>query len=186
MRAITTASVIFLMGLVFATASFAGDRILLGEDAAISNCSRADNQVGLVDIYVGHSTVTGTTASQFQVATPACWIGATFLSFTQAPGMSATGNPTSDLIVSYGGCMTGQFLVGTLRYFSMGQASACCPVWVSKAPSAPLDGAVSLDCAMVPKIATVTVPLILNPDLGCLCINPVKATTWGGVKALYQ
>ncbi len=182
----TVASVPVIALLVLATPVAALDRVALYTDPAMSDCDLDDTTVGLKSVYIGHSTPSGATGSQFRVPTPACWNGGMFLSGTPAPGMAMFGNIESDVIFSYGTCYAGSFVIGTIHYFSNGQGTPCCEIQVLKAPTAPLDGVVATDCALTPGVTLVPFPIVINTDLSCYCYNPVHNTTWGQIKSLYS
>ena len=180
-------TILALIGLALSAVPVAAfDRIELYSDPAMSNCNLDDNGVGPKSVYMAHNAPAGATASQFQVPTPACWIGATFVASTPAPGFSAVGDASSDILISYGACWGGSFLIGTISYFSMGLATACCSIRITKAPTAPLDGIVTVDCASTPHVISAPFQILINPDQTCLCSNPVQDATWGGIKALYR
>jgi hypothetical protein len=182
-----TIAMFALLGVVTAVVPVgAAERISLFSDAAMTDCSLDDTGPGFKLVYVGHESTSGTLASQFRVRTPDCWVGATFVSSTPAPGFSAVGDAPNDMAVSYGACWGGSFLVATISYYSPGEQTTCCWISLEKGPSAPLDGIVSVDCTFEPHVVTWSFPVLINENFSCRCSNSVRASTWGRIKALYS
>ena len=186
LRTIPRVAAILVLFVAPATPVSGVERLSLFSDAAMANCSLEDNAAGLKSVYVGHETGSGATGSQFRVRTPDCWLGATFVTSTPGAGFSAVGDAPNDMIVSYGQCWAGSFLVATVEYYSPGAGTACCWIYLEKAPSAPLDGVVTVDCAFEPHLVTWSFQVLINENVACRCSNPVHDSTWGRIKAMYR
>lgn len=158
-------------------------------DAAGTSCNIVDNQpFAFIDVFFLHKNTSGATASQFTVTLTG---GSTFtyINSTEAPGMLRIGEANNDMSLAYGGCLTGDFLIVTVRYLGNGGSAACSRVTLTPAPSTPIPGEVAMVDCSVPS-GELRIPAtgqaIINPNVTCQCNVAVQETTWGGIKALYR
>jgi hypothetical protein len=180
-------TVLAVAALAAPAAAQVGD-ISVYADAAGLSCSVMDNTApfAFIDVYVIHKHLSGgATASQFRVDLT----GGSTMSYsgqTEGSGMLLIGNANDDLSVAYGGCLSGDLLLVTVRYVGVGTSPQCSGIEVNPAPTAPIPNEVVLaDCAF----AYATVPTgaaIINENPGCICNVAVAETTWGAIKALYK
>ena len=175
-------------------------RIALTGSADGTVCSVVDIASGIVEVHIFVFDVVGLTAIQFAAPKPACWSGATWIADnidtpviigdTQDPigGLSiAWGNCTSD----GGGGFDSPVHVGSMTFFTSGQAPPCCLYPVIKASGdlhPEVDGPIVVLCSDMTEVAGIGVEAVINPQPECSCLTPVpiEETTWGAVKALYQ
>jgi hypothetical protein len=128
-----------------AVAQFPGTITLSANDTGTS-CG-VEDRFGLVSVYVVHAYTTGALGCRFSAPLPDCWIGATWLSDTNAfPYVN--GNSQTGVSVAYGTCRSAPILVMTIFVFSIGSAQPCCPYFVFRDSSTSLYGAHVVTCAM--------------------------------------
>lgn len=158
-------------------------------DAAGTNCNIGDTlPFAFIDVFFLHKHTSGATAAQFAVTLTG---GSTFvyINSTEAPGMLRIGEGNVDMALAYGACLSGDFLIVTVRYLANGQSPACSRVTVTPAPGSPIPGEVAIvDCESPTSnlLVPATGQAIINPDGTCACNVAVSEKTWGGIKALYR
>lgn len=179
---------------VFALVVIAGPAFAQGgdisgyADAAGTNCNIGDTlPFAFVDVFFLHKHTGGATAAQFTVTLTG---GSTFIyiSSTEAPGMLRIGDANNDMALAYGACLTGDFLIATVRYLGNGTSAACSRVTLTPAPASPIPGEIAtVDCASPSNlVVTGHGQAIINPNGTCSCNVAVFEKTWGGIKALYR
>jgi len=173
-----TVALVFAASMAFAQAGSVG---IFG-DAAGTDCNVADVAPGLLNIYAVHVN-TVAIASQFAAPTPACMVGATWLSDT-AVWPVTVGNSQTGVAVGYGSCQAGNVHVLTLNYFASGTTLPCCYFPVVPHPFAETGQVEVVDCTDALLTASGGTGII-NSDSSCLCNVPTEETTWGKVKTLY-
>jgi hypothetical protein len=180
-------TVLAVAALAAPAAGQSGD-ISVYADAAGLSCSVADNTApfAFIDTYVIHKHLSGgATASQFRVDLTA---GATmtYSGQTEGSGMLLIGNANDDLSVAYGGCLSGDVLLVTVRYIGVGTTPPCERIQINPAPTSPIPNEVALaDCAFEYAVVAQG-EAIINEDPSCICNVAVAQTTWGAIKALYK
>jgi hypothetical protein len=176
---------ITLVLMVSASMAFAqGGSIGIFGDTGGTSCNITDAAPGLLSIYLVHVNTPGATASQFAAPTPACMVGAQYLS-QASPFAVVIGNSQTGVAIGYGACYTGPVLVLTLSYFAGGTSSPCCYFQVVPDPLVPSGQIEVVDCAENLLFATGGVGIV-NADATCLCDVPTQDTTWGKVKSLFS
>jgi hypothetical protein len=154
-------------------------------DAGQASCNFVDLGA-LVQVFLFHEGG-GATAAQFLLEVPAAWmhLGDTWNTAT------SIGTSISGVSLGYGACLGGvtPFNLGSVNFF--GSAAAACER-VSIVPDpASLTLMVELVDCVLPKPNKFTFAEggsgTINSDGSCQCnIIPVRETTWGGIKALYN
>jgi hypothetical protein len=174
--------------LVCAGSSMAqGGLIGLYADPAGTQCNVYDIP-GLVNIYVLHLYYPhGATSAQFMV-NPVDGASFTFLTDVIPYPYIAFGNSQTGITVGFPVCTPTPHLVLTIQYFAQGLSPICSSYRVFPDPAAIPPGQVWItDCTPSYTQIPATGGLIyVNPNAECTCTVPVKATTWGGLKALYR
>jgi len=171
---------IVLAFMLFASVAFAQNgSIMIFSDLEGSNCNWADGGPAVQPVYVWHMYSPGATASEWQLNGPASW---SHLGDNSEFALTI-GTSISGVSVSYGACLSANFLLMTVNFFGSGIEAPCTLFGIVAAPGKP--GIQVIDCsdgrAFPPGGAG-----IVNSDGTCDCDVPVDETTWGGIKALYQ
>ena len=169
---------LFGASMVFAQAGAVG----VFSDAGGTNCNMVDAG-GLVQVYINHVYTTGATASQFMLQPPVGWTHlGDMWNFSTVIGSSILG-----VSVAYGGCFSGPIALGVVNFFGASSPS-CTIISIVADPAAPSGLIEGVDCALPDpgKFFPTGGSAVINPDGTCDCSIPVRDTTWGGVKALYQ
>ena len=155
-------------------------------DGAGTSCNIVDTAPGIITVNILHKHTVGGTASQWAVVLG----GGATLTFTglqAAPGMLMLGAPPTDVSISYGGCVVGDFLIATVGYFGAGTSPACSFISFAAAPTSPIPGEVAMvECDFETLSVVPTGQANINPNASCQCDVAVNETTWGGIKALYR
>lgn len=157
-------------------------------DPGGGSCLVSDLEPGPIALYLIVWGSSGTTASQFRLATDGGFTGV-YVSQAPAPGFLALGEPPVDYAVAYGGCMTGSFLIATVTYFGFGTSSDCSHIEIRAAPTSPLPGEIAAVTCDNQLVATSSHgPAVVNYRHGCpaWCIGATEPSTWGRIKALYR
>ena len=151
-------------------------------DPGGTDCNLVDAG-GLVSVSLVHVFTTGSTASQFMLVPPTGWVHlGDMWNFQATVGVSITG-----VSVGYGACYVGPISLGTVNFFGS-VSPACTLVSIVADPAAPSGLIEGVDCVepFPNKFFPTGGSAIVNSDGTCDCLIPVRDTTWGGVKALYQ
>jgi hypothetical protein len=158
-------------------------------DQTATSCEMVDSGQGILDIYVMHTLVTGSTASQFMVQPSA---GFTAMHIGDTTPYLYIGNSQTGISVAYGECLTAPIHIMTITYLFDGTSSACGFLEIVGDPNAPQPpGLYTVDCAPeweMQKHVPQGGKLFVNGDGSCPCMSPVPAqeSTWGEIKALYN
>ena len=173
-------SVLIVLALMLVASMANAESIMVFSDAAGSDCNWADAAPALQPVYIFHMySVVGATVSQWKLNAPATWshLG------DNSPFALVIGTSIEDCSISYGACMTGNFLLMTVNFFGSGLEAPCTVFGIGAAPGKA--GVQIIDCAdgrTFPPGGSG----IVNPTVDCDCDVPVEDTTWGGIKALYN
>jgi hypothetical protein len=178
--ALLTVAMLCVASLVFAQ----GGTIGAFSDMGGTDCYITDGVAGLLPIYIVHVNTPGATASQFYAPTPACMVGATFLSDSPSFPVAIGGSQTG-IAIAYGACLSAPIHVLTIQYFAAGLTSPCCYFDVLPDPAVPSGQIEVVDCVETIVFATGQSGLI-NTDGTCECGVPTQDTTWGKMKSLYS
>ena len=172
--------ILLTAGMAFGQAGYIG----LFSDVGYTNCTMYDAP-GLETIYAVHKASTGSTACQFKIAVD--------------PGMTCTGvgvinafpttigTPGTGISVAYGACYPSDILLLTWNFFCSGTSTPCSMLQVVPDPSA-LSGTIEVvDCDLFKLVGGGSI-MFVNPDGNCDCgeIVPVRESSWGAIKALYE
>jgi hypothetical protein len=157
-------------------------------DETATSCEMVDNGQGILDIYVMHTLVAGSTASEFMVQPSA---GFTAMHIGDTTPYLYIGNSQTGISVAYGECLTAPIHIMTITYLFDGTSSACGYLEVVADPNAvPVPGIYMTDCVLpVPnKFSPQGGKLFVNGDGSCPCMSPVptEESTWGQIKAMYN
>jgi hypothetical protein len=161
----------------------AGTIGLFVDNPGFVQCTFVDAAPALVPIYAVHHITPGATASQWMVVPMGGWNCTYTGEIIHVP--VSIGNTQSGLSASYGGCLSAPILMATINYFCMGVSPTCAYLEVVPDPAAPTGTIEVVDCSFVKLIGSGGV-IYANNDGSCDCYDPVKSTSWGGVKALYH
>jgi hypothetical protein len=173
-------ALLFVSSTAFAQAGAIG---LFVDNPGFVDCTADDIAPALIPIYVVHHLTPGATASQFMVVQMAgfnCTYTGEIIHVPVSIGSTLTG-----ISVSYGGCMPAPILIATINWFCMGTSPTCSYLEVVPDVAAPTGTIEVVDCAFTKLIGTGGV-VNFNNDGSCDCYDPVRNTSWGGVKALYH
>jgi hypothetical protein len=175
-----TVAALFAASMVFAQQGSIG----IFSDMAGTNCNLRDvAPAGLTEYYVVQINTVGSSACAFAAPKPTCLM-ATYLSDGNVFPLSL-GDSQTLKSVGYGECLVGSIHVLTLKYFTMGMTQPCCPYLITAgiSPSGQIE---TVDCGGGLNFVTGGQGIV-NSNPTCICtVVPVKDTTWGGVKALYE
>lgn len=179
------------------------DALMLYIDAGYSVCNYVDATPGLLQVYVVHDFTSGATASQFAVEECGLF-SMQYLSWSCPHDVSLGSDARTGVAVVYdGGCQAGPVLVGTISYFTSGNAPSCAFLRVTADPGAVSGLIEGVDCSFRPTVPSAGV-LTINGDGSCACGElvrpsgpgvdpppchltvPVEKTSWGKVKSLYR
>ena len=147
------------------------------------DCTGDDVGAALVPVYVVHHLTPGATAVQFRVVPMAGFACVYTGEIIHVP--VSIGNTQAGISASYGGCLPAPILIATINYFCQGMSPTCSYLEVIPDPAAPSGTIEVIDCSFVKLVGNGGV-LNWNNDGSCDCYDPVKNTSWGGVKALYN
>ena len=186
-KGVTVKRVMLLFVVCIASASMAfaqAGSIGVYPDVAASSCNIVEGTPGLLNVYVVQ-TMAASTGVEFRAALPACWSGASALSWTANWGVNIGSAHLDGASTTYGSCENGTILVGTIGVFSQTPGvGTCCDYPVT--PHALSGNLVSVSCSFVAEPLN-PVTTKVNADATCPCdVLPVEHSTWGGVKAIYS
>ena len=160
------------------------------------DCALLDNSPGLRTIQVLHIHTPGAIASRFKLeAGPGMTM--TYVSEVHHIPMTV-GNTQTGISICYGSCSLDQLLV-TVTYMAFGTSDNCSQIRVVPHPAAYTVEAMRCDRIPVYAVARNLYVQRVPGDCGCPDGQlypglpqpfdcgpvPVRATTWGGIKALY-
>lgn len=153
-------------------------------DPDFTDCRIEDDVPGLVPMYVVHVYSAGATSSRWRIKSNCnqmMYLGQT------SDFSIVTGNPRTGILVDYGVCLVSPILVVTVNWFANGLTPDCCFEWVAPDPAAESGEIEVVDCYDNLEFATRGAGII-NSTSNCLCdcCNPVEASTWGEIKALFR
>ncbi len=172
--------IILSAGMAFGQAGYIG----LYSDFGYTNCTMYDTP-GLQTIYAVHKASTGSTASQFRIAVDP---GMTCITVGVINGFPTTiGSPETGISVAYGACFSSDILLLTWNFLCSGTSATCSMLRIVPDPSA-LSGTIEVvDCDQFKLVGGGSI-MYVNPDGNCDCgeIVPVRESSWGAIKSLYQ
>jgi hypothetical protein len=150
-------------------------------NTAGTSCNFVDTG-GLVPVHFFHMYTGGATASQWKLdlgGLPWTHLGDVW------PFPTAIGSSIYGVSIGYGSCQTSPIHIGSANFMGS-SAPACSLIRIVADPHAPSGRIEGVDCAQ-----NKTYPAgghgRVNPDATCICGHiPVRHTTWGAIKAMYQ
>lgn len=187
----TRALLSVLLVVVFSPGAAQSDVVAIFGDSLGSDCNVPNPpEVGTVLFYVFHYSATGAKGVRFMAPYQACLVETEFfLDLYEFP--ATVGGSQSGLSVDYGECLTGWIHVLTIVYADyIGFGSPpCCLYPVLPDPSAP-SGKIEVTDCHEKVVFGVGVHGIVNSNESCPCGTPTgiidRASTWGGIKALFR
>jgi hypothetical protein len=183
---ITTIFVMILLVVPVVAMSQAGV-IGLFADQHAGSCELVDAGQGILNVYVIHTLVAGSTACEFKVQPSA---GFTATHIGDSTPYLFIGNSQTGISVAYGQCLSAPINVMTITYLFDGTSSACGLLEVVGDPAAPAPGLWTVDCTMPFPSKSVAQggKLYVNADGSCPCLSPVpvRESSWGQIKAMYN
>jgi hypothetical protein len=157
-------------------------------DQNAGSCELVDAGQGILNIYVIHTLVVASSAAEFAVE-PSAGFTATHIG-DQTPYLFI-GNSQTGISVAYGECLSAPINIMTITYLFDGTSSACGYLEVVAHKYGPPAGLFTVDCQdeeapikLIPQGAR----LFVNADGSCPCLSPVpvRESTWGQIKAMYN
>jgi hypothetical protein len=141
---------------------------------------------GLVSVYLFHTHTDGSTASQFKLETPPSAVWQHFGDLWQF--QTVIGSSPTGVSLGYGSCLgqLGDIYLGAANFNSTTPAGVCDLISIVPDPTAPSGLVEFVDCAAVKWTKDRGGQGRVNSDGSCDCSVPVRETTWGGIKALYN
>ncbi len=153
-------------------------------DPIYTLCDILDVAPALVPVYAVHKACPGAVASQWKVM-PGGGFNCTYTGEIVALPTSI-GSTQSGISIAYGGCLPSDILLVTINYFCMGASPPCASLTVVPDPAAPSGTIEVIDCFYVKLVGGGGI-FYMNPDGSCDCRwTPVKDSSWGQIKALYN
>lgn len=141
---------------------------------------------GLLQVFVFHTHTDGATASQFKIETPP---SANWLHFGDLwQFQTVIGSAPVGVSIGYGSCLgqLGDIYLGAVNFNSTTPAAVCDLISVVPDPAS-LSGLLEIvDCTATKFTKDRGGQGRVNSDGSCDCSVPVRETTWGGIKALYN
>ena len=184
----TALMIVSLLTLALAAPAFAtavGDISAYTDDQGSSCTINAPGGGGLLNVYVVHKFSDGgsATGSRFKVTFPAT--GLSYVTF--ATTFTPIGNPTTDLSLGYGTCISTTTNLGNLLFINTVAVPACGYVSFTAPDGGILPNPIATDC-LFGEYPVKTGQAIMNPDGSCggACNVATEASTWGKVKSLYR
>ena len=184
---IAIGSISLCAGSVFSSSGF----INLHSDPVGIRCYISDTTPGYFKVYVFHEWTTGATASRFKLVSSAGFT-ATYIGETIYWFFNSLGNTQEGIVIAYGICLVGQFLIATITYYGYGTSEPCSYLEVVPHPDAETGKIEMVDCTMpIPLLHEIWSQggVVINwPGDPCYrwCVLPIEDTSWGRIKALYQ
>jgi hypothetical protein len=142
-----------------------------------------DRTTGVVYMYVAHVYTDGATASRWALQSDCnqmIYIG------ESSPFATVIGNSQTGISIGYTECLQGPILLTSVAWFGQGTTPECCEVRVVPDPTATSGAIEAVDCNYEFTYPHGGVAIINTDPALCPCHNPVKESTWGGIKALYR
>lgn len=165
------------------TASAQAGSITIYGDMDFMDCRIEDKIPSLVQMYVVHAYAVEVTGSRWKMKSNCNQM----MYISEVSDFSVTGNTRTGISVDYGVCLVSPVLVVTVNWFGEGLTPDCCFVWIRPDPAAPSGEIEAVDCFDNVLTASGGAGIINSTsNCTCDCCNPVEATTWGRVKALFQ
>jgi hypothetical protein len=150
------------------------------------DCGITPPASGLFQIHLVHIGSDGATAFQFSSPPPSC-LNATYLN--DIPAFSVVlGNTQTGIAIAYGACLTGDFLVCSMQFLSLGTSPECCKYVILKDPREDPPAYYVADCEFNTLPGNVKAGVI-NKTAACQCDDPwvpAEESNWGKIKALYS
>jgi hypothetical protein len=162
-------------------------RISLYADAASTECTLADIESRLAEVFVVHhvgALAGNSVVIRFQLSASTGFTGS-WVQDAVSAGMFAIGTSPDGVQIHYQACRTGDVAILRVTYQLSGTSSPCSFLPVEPYPGDDLIE--PMDCSFTSH-SPVGGNLFVNPNESCPCEEPVpvQATTWGRVKALYR
>lgn len=162
-------------------------RISLYSDAASTECTLADNEPRLGEVFVVHNIgdfVGNAYVVRFQLTISSGFTGSWVQDVVPA-GMYAIGTSPGGIVIGYQACRTGDVSILRATYQLFGTSSQCSFVQASAYPG--IGFIETVDCSF-DSYAVEGGALVVNSNETCPCQGPVavQPSTWGQVKALYR
>jgi hypothetical protein len=160
-------------------------QIALFSDPGGGNCNITDAPTE-IQVHVVHVNYSGEVGQiSFAVESGPGFTG-TWLSDTQIFPAGTFNFSFNGVFIAYGGCLPAPVHALTINYMTFGTSAECSTIDVvanfNDTPPSPS----SLICPSGQKIAVQGKPITVNPDGTCDCTVPVRASTWGKIKAIYH
>jgi hypothetical protein len=155
-----------------------GDISAYADDTGSSCNINAPGGGGLLNVYIVHkfSDGGGATGCRFKVLFPATGLSYVTFSTTFTP----IGNPTIDLSLGYGGCITTTTNLGNLLFINTAAVPACGYVTFTAPDGGFYATPIATDCVFGEYVVK-TGSGIMNPDGSCQCNVATEPTSWGKV-----
>jgi hypothetical protein len=178
--------VVFLIAalpvLYYVSAAAQTDEIGLYTDPGYTECTLADTGARTVNVYVVHSTLAGSRASQFRVRSSS---GATLTYLSEQSPWLTLGDSQSGVAVAYGECLYSDIPVMTISYFASGSSSTCSYLQVVADPKSGESTVRMVRCSGGEFMEGSGSRLVINSDGSCECGATTVFTNWGKVKARF-
>jgi len=160
-------------------------RISLYSDAASTQCTLADNEPRLGEVFIVHNTNPyDAYLISFQLTASPGFAGSWVQDVVPA-GMSAVGTSPNGIAIHYQACRKGDVSILRATYQLFGTSSQCSFVRASAYPGF---GFIEASGCSFEMYEVAGGALVVNPNETCPCPEPVpvQTSTWGHVKALYR
>jgi hypothetical protein len=165
------------------TAGHVGDISAYADDTGSSCNVNAPGGGGLLNVYIVHkfSDAGGATGCRFKVLFPAT--GLSYVTF--ATTFTPIGNPTTDLSLGYGSCVTTTTNLGNLLFINTAAVPANGYITFTAPDGGIYPNPIATDC-LFGEYQVKTGSAIVNGDGTHQCDIATQPTSWGKVKALYH
>lgn len=198
-RSASILALIAAIAVALPSRSSAGAIVVTGD---FGDCFVRDQTPGLHTLTIVHKFNTGAVASRFKLEANA-GMTMTYVSETHA-WPSTVGNMRDGMSVCYGSCQVGDVVLGTITYQGYGTSNSCAQLIVKPHPDAETLDIVT--CGNEPQLVTTAHFEVMEDMWGCGTCNihdpgtsydgdpqvfgctpvPVRSSTWGAIKAMYQ
>jgi hypothetical protein len=163
------------------------DRIVLSAEPNRVVCELAVPSAGFHQIHMIHQGSTPRVGVNFRAVTPACWPDGVWLGdVVPSPLIKLQSTHGNGIAISYPACDMPPGYLGYMNFYAPTPVPSCCEYPITPHLES-TGGTMVVTCGLTALVAS-TGPLVINPNAGCSCSQPVPvtSTTWGAVKALYQ
>lgn len=184
MRRVLPLVLVILLG---ATVAFAGvGRVGVYGDNTGANCAITQPGAGnIFYVYLVHVETDGVTGAQFYAPKPAC-LNASWIADVNAYPV-VLGDTQTGYAVGYGSCKTGEFLICSLLYTSLGTSPNCCVYYVLPDPRLGPSANYEFSNCLFETIIGAGKAGVVNQTGECSCAAiPTEESNWGKIKALYS